>query len=127
MGLVPLDLAALIRAGELKRAVATGLKDCIGCGTCSYVCPSNIPLVQFFNHAKGQLAANERDRAKQEAIRELVDARTQRMERETIEKAAAAARRKAERERAKAAALAATPPPDATAAETPGNTEESTA
>jgi electron transport complex protein RnfC len=127
MGLVPLDLAALIRAGDLKRAVATGLKDCIGCGTCSYVCPSNIPLVQFFNHAKGQLAANERDRAKQEAIRELVDARTQRMERETIEKAAAAARRKAERERAKAAALAATPPPDATAAETPGNTEESTA
>ena len=107
IGLMPLDMAALIRAGELKGAVDIGLKDCIGCGTCSYVCPSSIPLVQYFNHAKGELAARERNRMKQAAIKELVEARSARLEREAREKAEAAARRKAERERAKAAAAAA--------------------
>ena len=28
--------------------------DCIACGSCSYVCPSSIPLVQYFNYAKGE-------------------------------------------------------------------------
>ncbi|BCG65987.1 MAG: electron transport complex protein RnfC [Methyloprofundus sp.] len=28
------------------------LKDCFECGCCSYVCPSNIPLVQYFRIAK---------------------------------------------------------------------------
>ncbi len=107
IGLMPLEMAALVRTGDLKGAVGIGLKDCIGCGTCSYVCPSSIPLVQFFNHAKGELAAQERDRMKQAAIKELVEARTARLEREAREKAEAAARRKAERERAKAAAQAA--------------------
>lgn len=105
--LMPLDMAALIRAGDPQAALALGLKDCIGCGTCSYVCPSQIPLVQFFNHAKGELAARELERAKQETVRELVAARALRVEREAREKAEAAARRKAERERAKAAAAAA--------------------
>lgn len=29
------------------------LNDCFECGCCSYVCPSNIPLVQYFRIAKG--------------------------------------------------------------------------
>jgi electron transport complex protein RnfC len=107
IGLLPLEMAALIRAGDLGAAEGLGLRDCIGCGTCAFVCPSQIPLVQYFNHAKGELAARERDKAKQDAIRELVEARSARMEREAREKAEAAARRKAERERAKAAAAAA--------------------
>ena len=28
------------------------LNDCFECGCCSYVCPSNIPLVQYFRVAK---------------------------------------------------------------------------
>ncbi len=35
------------------------LNDCFECGSCSYVCPSNIPLVQYFRIAKSVL----RDRA----------------------------------------------------------------
>lgn len=31
------------------------LMDCFECGSCSYVCPSNIPLVQYFRLAKGIL------------------------------------------------------------------------
>jgi electron transport complex protein RnfC len=37
------------------------LNDCFECGGCSYVCPSNIPLVQYFRVAKSV----NRDRAKQ--------------------------------------------------------------
>ena len=43
-----------IRAGDLEGAVELGLLDCIACGCCAYVCPSHIPLVQYFNYAKGE-------------------------------------------------------------------------
>jgi electron transport complex protein RnfC len=33
--------------------------DCMECGSCSYVCPSNIPLVQRFRMAKGILREQE--------------------------------------------------------------------
>lgn len=36
------------------------LFDCFECGSCSYVCPSNIPLVQYFRLAKGVLRDLER-------------------------------------------------------------------
>ncbi len=106
MNLLPLEMSALIRAGELEAAVDWGLKDCIACGSCSYVCPAHIPLVHYFDHAKGELAARERAKMKQEATRQLAEQRIQRMAREAQEKAEAAARRKAERERAKAAKAA---------------------
>ncbi|MEW6400130.1 MAG: electron transport complex subunit RsxC, partial [Bacillota bacterium] len=52
VGLLPLEMAARIRVGDLNAAVDLGLKDCIACGSCSYVCPSHIPLVHYFDHAK---------------------------------------------------------------------------
>jgi electron transport complex protein RnfC len=33
--------------------------DCMECGSCSYVCPSNIPLVQRFRVAKAMLREEE--------------------------------------------------------------------
>ena len=55
VGLLPLEMNARIAGGGsagLEGAVKLGLKDCIACGCCAYVCPSRIPLVQAFNHAK---------------------------------------------------------------------------
>jgi electron transport complex protein RnfC len=106
MGLLPLEMAARIRAGELDAAVDFMLTDCISCGCCAYVCPSHIPLVQYFSHAKGELAARERAKLRTDAAKRLAEARIARLEREAIEKAAAAARRKAERAAAKAKAAA---------------------
>ena len=106
MGLLPLEMAARVRCGDLAGADAHGLKDCIACGCCSYVCPAHIPLVQYFNHAKGELAAQERARLRQDATRRLVRARAARLEREAKEKAAAAAARTAAAAAAKAAAAA---------------------
>ncbi|HET6720389.1 MAG TPA: electron transport complex subunit RsxC [Rhodocyclaceae bacterium] len=102
VGLLPLEMNALIGAGSLDGAVKFGLKDCIACGCCAYVCPSRIPLVQAFNHAKGELAAQERSKLRNEATKKMVAARAERVEREAREKAEAAAKRAAERKAQKA-------------------------
>jgi len=95
-GLVPLEMAANIRAGGLDASVNLGLLDCIACGSCSYVCPAHIPLVQFFNYAKGELAARQRMKHKQGETRRLADARNERMEAIKREKRRAMQKRKQE-------------------------------
>lgn len=107
MGLLPLEMAARIRAGHLDEAESLGLADCIACGCCAYVCPSHIPLVQYFSHAKGELSAQARGRLRNEATKRLAAERVLRLEREAVEKAEAAARRKAARAAQKAAEAAA--------------------
>lgn len=79
-GLVPLDMAAHIRANDPEKAVGLGLMDCIGCGSCAYVCPSHVPLVQFFNYAKGEMAARGRAKQKQAETKRLVEQRNERIE-----------------------------------------------
>lgn len=97
-GLMPLEMAARARSGDLDAALDYGLGDCISCGSCSYVCPSNIPLVQYFNFAKGALADRREQQRRVEETRRLAEARRKRIEDQEREKAEAAARRKAERE-----------------------------
>jgi electron transport complex protein RnfC len=108
VGLLPLEMAAHIRTSDLAGAVTLGLKDCISCGSCSYVCPAHIPLVHYFNYAKGDLAAQERAKLKQEATKKLAEARSERIARIERERAEAAAKRKAARAAKEAAAKAAT-------------------
>jgi electron transport complex protein RnfC len=51
--LEPWRLASLARHGEYARmADEAHLMDCFECGSCSFVCPSHIPLVQLFRVAK---------------------------------------------------------------------------
>jgi len=106
MGLLPLEMRARVAAGTLAQALDFGLKDCMACGCCAYVCPAHIPLVQYFAHAKGQLAADERAAAKLDATKQLAQQKQDRLAREAREKAEAAARRKAERAAQEAAAAA---------------------
>jgi electron transport complex protein RnfC len=105
MGLMPLEIAGYVRAGDLEHAADYGLADCMGCGCCAYLCPAHIPLVQYFDYAKGEIAAREHNRAKQASLQQMVKAREERLSREAREKAEAAAKRKA----AKLAAAAAKP------------------
>ncbi len=109
MGLLPLEMAARIKVGDLEGAEAYALQDCISCGCCAYVCPSHIPLVQYFSHAKGELTAAERTKLRTDATRRLAETKTARIERENREKAEAAAKRKAERDAAKAVAAPTAP------------------
>jgi electron transport complex protein RnfC len=49
----PSQLGILAKNEEFERMVADyHLMDCFECGACSYVCPSHIPLVQYFRLAK---------------------------------------------------------------------------
>jgi electron transport complex protein RnfC len=104
-GLVPVEMAQLIKRGDLQGAKAIGSQDCIACGSCSFICPAHIPLAQYFSFANGKLNALDRDTRRQDRIRSLVQARNERSAREAEIKKAAAAARKA----AKAATKAATP------------------
>ena len=110
MGLLPLEMAAHIRVGDLEGAEAYQLQDCISCGCCAYVCPSHIPLVQYFSHAKGELTAAERTKLRTDATKRLAETKAARIERENRDKQEAAARRKAERDAAKLAAAPAAAP-----------------
>lgn len=53
MHLNPSTLGLLARQREYEKMASDfHLNDCFECGCCTYVCPSNIPLVQYFRIAK---------------------------------------------------------------------------
>ena len=54
-GLLPVELARLIRAGQWERLKNYHLMDCIECGCCAYVCPAGIPIVQLIKLGKLEL------------------------------------------------------------------------
>lgn len=93
-GLSPVDMAGNIRKDKLEVAAKLGVMDCFSCGSCSWVCPSHIPLVHYFNYAKGVLNDLERERQKSERIKTLAEVRTIRIEKVTEAKRAALAARK---------------------------------
>jgi electron transport complex protein RnfC len=51
----PQYLGALAGAERYEEMGAHHLADCMLCGSCSYVCPSNIPLSQLFQASKAAL------------------------------------------------------------------------
>ena len=52
----PSQLGLLAKNGEYERmADEYSLMDCFECGSCSYVCPSHIPLVQRFRESKAMV------------------------------------------------------------------------
>ena len=102
VGLLPLEMVTRIKKSEYKSANEIGLRDCISCASCSFVCPANIPLVHYFNFAKGELRDQQQAQSKTEKTKKLAEAKKARME--AIEKAKkeAAAARKAQRAAEKA-------------------------
>ncbi len=46
MGLNPTSLFKFIDHGDYDEAIELGLMDCKECGSCGYVCPARIPLIQ---------------------------------------------------------------------------------
>ena len=55
MRLMPFMISELSRMNDFDEAVKYGLKDCIECGTCSYICPQRRYLVQTIRTAKAKL------------------------------------------------------------------------
>jgi electron transport complex protein RnfC len=114
-GLSPVEMSSFIRKDNLEGASKLGVMDCISCGSCSWVCPSHIPLVHYFNYAKGTLNGLDRERRKNERVKTLVEARTVRVEKVAEAKKAAMAAKKTAATAAPVAASAtpASPSPNA--------------
>lgn len=85
--LQPQDLYWFSRGREFGKAQEYNLFDCIECGCCDYVCPSHIPLVQYYRHAKSEIWAREREKQQADLARERHEFRLQRIEREKKERA----------------------------------------
>jgi len=95
-GLVPVEMAAFIRKDHLEDAAKLGVQDCFSCGSCSWVCPSHIPLVQYFNYAKGMLSAQAREERKNDRVKTLAEARTVRLDKAAEARKAMLAAKKAQ-------------------------------
>jgi len=93
-GLVPMEIAARVRNDDLDGAVRALVLDCVSCGSCAYACPAHIPLVQYFDYAKGRVRALDRQKTKQNQLKVLAEARRERMEKVMRAKREAAAARK---------------------------------
>ncbi|MDR2072592.1 MAG: electron transport complex subunit RsxC [Spirochaetaceae bacterium] len=55
--LSPVLINIALESDDMDEAVRTGLMDCIECGSCSFVCPARIKLVQRFRVGKQRLRA----------------------------------------------------------------------
>ncbi|MDR1143949.1 MAG: electron transport complex subunit RsxC [Spirochaetaceae bacterium] len=55
--LSPVSMNIALESGDMDEAIRAGLPDCIECGSCSYVCPARIKLVQRFRVGKQRLQA----------------------------------------------------------------------
>jgi len=51
----PSRLARLARAGRWEDLERQHLMDCVECGSCSFACPSGIPIVQLIRVAKSSV------------------------------------------------------------------------
>jgi len=55
MRLVPTQLMKYVRFSRLQEAEDWGILDCVECGCCQYICPSNIPLVHWIRLGKSKV------------------------------------------------------------------------
>ncbi len=79
--LLPQELFAYARMGDIQQTQELHLFDCIECGCCAYVCPSNIPLVQYYRQAKIDIAIHEKKQVESNYARSRFEARNKRLNR----------------------------------------------
>ena len=95
MQLLPQQLYWHGKAGDLTQLARHRLDNCIECGACAYVCPSHIPLVDYFQDGKQELTRLRQRQAQAEHTRRRVATRATRISREAAERQARLARKKA--------------------------------
>jgi len=77
--LLPQQLDWLIRNQQWDDAADSGLADCIECACCDMVCPSHIPLVEWFRFGKSELRSLALERKKAESAKHRYEARDARL------------------------------------------------
>ncbi len=103
MTLLPQQLYWFSRSDKLDQCSEYNVFDCIECGCCDVVCPSHIPLVQYFRSAKDKIKQKAREAEKAALAKKRHDALLARKEQQAREKAERVAQKKAALAKAKAA------------------------
>lgn len=96
VSLVPQQLYWFSAARDYDKAQEHNLFDCIECGCCAFVCPSNIPLVHYYRHAKGEIWKQEQAKERSDVARKRHEFRLERMDREKRERAERHAKKRQE-------------------------------
>ena len=91
---MPQQLYWYARARDFDKAEQYHLFDCIECGCCAYVCPSHIPLVDYYRFAKADIRAQRDAQTKADLARERHEFHLERLERAKREKAEKLAKHK---------------------------------
>ncbi|WP_373818881.1 electron transport complex subunit RsxC, partial [Glaesserella sp.] len=82
VGLLPQQLYWFARSEDHDKSKAYHLDACIECGVCAYVCPSYIPLIQYFRQEKAKIAEVDEKARKAEEAKIRFEAREARLEKE---------------------------------------------
>lgn len=81
---MPQQLYWFSRAGEHEKARNHHLFDCIECGACAYVCPSHIPLVQYYRQEKAEIRALDQETLRGAEAKKRFEAKKMRRQREKL-------------------------------------------
>ncbi|WGE82579.1 electron transport complex subunit RsxC [Actinobacillus equuli] len=82
VGLLPQQLYWFARSDDHDKSKEYHLEACIECGVCAYVCPSYIPLIQYFRQEKAKIAEIEEKAKKAEDAKIRFEAREARLQKE---------------------------------------------
>ncbi len=66
LGLVPTKIAHAVKARNMDMAMDYDLAACCECGCCAYVCPAQIPLLQYMRSGKVKLRALQEEARRRE-------------------------------------------------------------
>ena len=64
MGLEPVLLSKTSKLQMFDKVESERVMDCIECGSCSYTCPANIPLLDYIRYGKNKVGGIIRDRSR---------------------------------------------------------------
>jgi electron transport complex protein RnfC len=74
--LSPVIMNISLEAGDMDNALKAGLLDCIECGSCTYVCPARIKLVQRFRVGKQRFRQQAAEQAARAAAQKAAAAKS---------------------------------------------------
>mgnify|MGYP001311735866 CR=1 FL=1 len=110
MNLLPQQLYWYAKSKQTEQLQRHHLFDCIECGACAYVCPSNIPLVHYYRAAKDEIRQQQVAKQKADIARQRMIDRDARLQRRQQEAAERRKRKRAERGSAASPEQSATSP-----------------
>ncbi|MDO9791974.1 electron transport complex subunit RsxC [Glaesserella parasuis] len=82
VGLLPQQLYWFARAEDHDKSKEYHLDACIECGVCAYVCPSYIPLIQYFRQEKAKIQEVDQKAKQAEEAKIRFEAREARLNKE---------------------------------------------